>query len=88
MVAETRFRSPEGQRRAAPLEWVEDSPFWSVTVLFGLGIGVGFIVGHTLAESTGRHLMHHRDTLATKLSCRIGEALKSTLPESVWSHLS
>jgi hypothetical protein len=61
---------------------VEQFPFASVTVMFGIGLGVGFVLGHTLAEAAGRK-MFHEDTLAEKLTCQIRGVLKNALPEQL-----
>jgi hypothetical protein len=70
-----------------PTEWVEDYPFTSVAVMFGIGMGVGLILGHTIAEEAGRRLFH-QDTLTEKLTCRIRDVLKSTLPQALSRHVS
>lgn len=87
MVAEeTRYRpSRNAGSGSRPKEWVEEYPFASVTVLFGIGVGVGLILGHTIAETTGRRLFHH-DTLAEKLTCQIRDLLKNTLPQGLMRH--
>ena len=89
MVAEdTRFRSNRRRENSSgPTEWVEENPFTSVAVLFGIGVGIGFLLGHTIAEVAGRRLLHE-DSLSEKLTCRIREALKSTLPEGIFRHLA
>ena len=89
MVAEeTRFRGSRNAgagRRAR--EWVEDYPFGSVTVLFGIGVGVGLVLGHTIAEAAGRRLFH-QDTFTEKLTCQIRELLKNNLPEGIARHVA
>ncbi|MFN0051999.1 MAG: hypothetical protein ACKV0T_07395 [Planctomycetales bacterium] len=59
----------------------------SVTVLFGLGIAVGMLLGHTIAESTG-HRLFHEDTLTEKVTGQIRELLKNNLPQRLSRHLS
>jgi hypothetical protein len=89
MVAERMRRraSHKGGPRPNPTEWVEEFPFASVTVMFGIGLGVGFVLGHTLAEAAGRK-MFHEDTLAEKLTCQIRDVLKNTLPEQFSQYVS
>jgi hypothetical protein len=89
MVAEqTRRRSfRNGGARSQPAEWVEEYPFTSVTVMFGIGVGVGLILGHTIAEAAGRR-MFHQDTLAEKVTCQIRDVLKNALPQSLSRHMS
>ncbi len=89
MVArEARFRSsPNAGAGRRAKEWVEDYPFGSVAVLFGVGVGVGLLLGHTIAESTGRRLFP-QDSFAEKLTCQIRELLKNNLPDGIARHVS
>ncbi len=88
MVAEQKRRrsSPNGVRSQAR-EWVGENPLMSTTVLFGIGMGVGLILGHTIAEAAGRHLLH-QDTLAEKMASQIRDVLKNTLPQALSRHMS
>lgn len=89
MVAEkSRFQtSPQKSVESRSMEWVEEHALTSVTVLFGLGVAVGLLLGHTIAESAGRKLFHE-DTLTEKLTGQIREVLKSTLPQGLSRHIS
>jgi hypothetical protein len=57
------------------------------TVLFGLGVAVGLLLGHTIAESTG-HKLFHEDTLTEKLTGQIRKIVKKTLPQGITRHFS
>jgi hypothetical protein len=84
MVADNLRRHSGRQQRAAAqqaMDWVEDYPFASVAVMFGIGVGVGLVVGHTIAEAAGRRMFHH-DTLAERLSCQIRDVLRNSLPRA------
>ncbi len=89
MVARhTRFRaSRNGGTPSRPTEWVVEYPFASVTVIFGIGVAVGLILGPALADAAGRRLFHH-DTLTEKLTCQIRDILKSALPEGMTRRVS
>ncbi|MGE5193865.1 MAG: hypothetical protein ACM3U2_15325 [Deltaproteobacteria bacterium] len=89
MVAKhTRFRSSRnGGTPSRPAQWVEENPFASVTVIFGIGVGVGLVLGQALADAVGRKWFHH-DTLTEKLTCQIRDILKSALPEGMTRHTS
>ena len=89
MIAEkSRLQSsPQKTTESPSMEWVEEHALTSVTVIFGLGIAVGMLVGHIIAESTG-HKLFHEDTLTEKLTGQIRDALKSTLPLGLSRHLS
>jgi hypothetical protein len=89
MVADKiRFGKPQGDASSScSREWINENPFTSVTVLFGLGVGVGVLLGHVIAESAGRTLFHE-DTLAEKLAGEIRKVLKSTLPKGISRHVS
>jgi hypothetical protein len=81
MVADNLRQHSRRQRGPTPqaTDWVEEYPFASVAVMFGIGVGVGLVVGHTIAEAAGRQMFHH-DTLAEKLSGQIRDLLKNSLP--------
>jgi hypothetical protein len=84
----SRFQtSPQKTTESRSMEWVEQHALTSVTVLFGLGVAIGLLLGHTIADSTG-HKLFHEDTLAEKLTGQIREVLKSTLPEGLSRHIS
>ena len=89
MVADRRkFQMPRAKSAdSCAQEWVDEHALSSVAVLFGLGIAVGMLVGHTIAESTGRH-MFHEDTLTEKLNAQIRAVLKNHLPQGLSRHLS
>jgi hypothetical protein len=89
MVAQ-RMKFPGSRQQSAEScsrEWVEEHAMTSVTVLFGLGIAVGLLLGHTIAESTGRK-MFHEDTLTEKLTGQIRDIVKNTLPQGLSRHFS
>jgi hypothetical protein len=56
-------------------------------VVFGIGLGIGFVLGHTIAEAAGRK-MFHEDSLTEKLTCQIREVLKNALPEQFSQYMS
>lgn len=89
MVAErTRFQtSRQKAAECSSREWVEEHAATSVAVLFGLGVAVGVLLGHAIAESTGRRLFHE-DTLTEKLTGQIRGILKSSLPQGLSRHVS
>jgi len=84
MVADN-LRHPYSRRQRAAaqqaMDWVEEYPFASVAVMFGVGLGVGLVVGHTIAEAAGRRMFHH-DTLTERLSCQIRDLLRNSLPRA------
>jgi hypothetical protein len=81
MVADNLRQHSRRQRGSVPqaTDFVEEYPFASVAVMFGIGVGIGLVVGHSIAEAAGRRMFHH-DTLAEKLSCQIRDLLKNSLP--------
>ena len=87
MVAENFRQHARSQWGSVPqaTDWVEEYPFASVAVMFGLGVGVGLVVGHTIAEAAGRRMFHH-DTLTERLSCQIRDLLRNSLPRAFSSH--
>lgn len=89
MVAERMRPRPSHNEKSGHRtnEWVGEHPLTSVTVMFGIGLGIGFVLGHTIAEAAGRK-MFHEDTLAEKLTCQIRDVLKNTLPEQFSRYMS
>ncbi len=84
----TRMPSPPVRNnRACATEMVQQNPFASMTVLFGTGIAVGLLLGHTIAEAAGRRLFHE-ETLTEKMKSQILDVLKSNLPRGLSRHLS
>ncbi len=83
MVAENLGRRSNRSSRATPraTDWVEEYPFASVATLFGIGVGVGLIIGHSIAEAAGRR-MFHQNSLAERLSGQIMDVLKNSLPQA------
>jgi len=84
MVAQNVRQRPYRERDSSvqAAEWVEEYPFASVATMFGIGVGVGLIIGHSVAEAAGRR-MFHQNTLAEKLSSQIMDVLKNSLPQSL-----
>jgi len=82
----TQTRRPEQPMNCAQ-EWIEESPATSMTILFGVGMATGLLLGHTLAEAVGRKLFHE-DTLTEKLTAQIRDLVKSHVPTSLSRRLS
>jgi len=74
---------------SAPTEFVQEYPASSVLVAFGIGLGLGVIVGHSLSESmtpssgTRRNVERSMESFGRQVC----DALRSSLPESVSRHL-
>jgi len=74
---------------SAPTEFVQEYPASSILVAFGIGLGLGVIVGHTLSDSmttTGSSRRNVERSMES-LGRQVCEALRSSLPESVSRHL-
>jgi len=74
---------------SAPGEFVQEYPASSILVAFGIGLGLGVIVGHSLSDSmtstgSGRRSVERSMESFGRQVC---EALRSSLPESVSRHL-
>jgi hypothetical protein len=65
-----------------PKEVVHDYPLTSAFVMFGIGLGVGVLVGQALCEPISRS-WHGEPTMTEKLGRSVVEALHSVLPEDV-----
>lgn len=89
MVAQTQSK-PAALSKAAQscsMEMIEEHPLTSLVVVFGVGMGVGLLLGQAVCESFGS-MRGRPETTAEKLGCQIRDALKHALPESVARHLS
>lgn len=70
----------------APRELVEEYPLSSTLIAFGVGVGVGVLIGQSLTGS----LAHRGETDSLsmeKLGRQVCNALRSSLPESISSYL-
>jgi len=89
MVAQSTRWSPSQAttQKNCAREWVEENPFTAVMAVYGIGVTVGLLVGHTLAEAAGRHMFHH-DTFTENLTSKIGDVLRSNLPKDISRYFS
>jgi hypothetical protein len=69
---------------SAPREWMEEHPLPSTLVSFGIGIGIGVIIGHALAGSS-RH--EAESSTMEKFGRQAFEALRGSIPEALSRHL-
>jgi hypothetical protein len=86
MVAEVQG-SRLSDSNSCPSEMIGEHPAAAVTLLFGVGVGVGLLLGHTIAETSG-HRLFHQDTFTEKLTCQIRDLLKNNLPQGLMRHMS
>jgi len=56
-------------------------------ILIGLGVGVGVLLGQTVAVPLA-HVMRHEDTLTEKITGQVREALKRAIPPGLARHFS
>jgi len=70
---------------------VQEYPFSSTLVAFGIGLGVGVIVGHTICQSLWEEPPKSvRDRAYANMegfSHKIAEAIRTSLPESISRHM-
>jgi len=74
---------------SAPTEFVQEYPASSILVAFGIGLGLGVIVGHSLSDAMTPSSSSRRNVERSMESFgrQVCEALRSSLPESVSRHL-
>jgi hypothetical protein len=70
----------------APRELVEEYPMSSTLVAFGVGLGIGVLLGHSLSGSIGGRTLPEASTME-KLGRQAFEALRSSIPEALSRHL-
>ncbi len=89
MVAEsTRWHPAQATaQKNCTREWIEENPFTSMTAVYGIGMAVGLLLGHTIAEAAGRHMFHH-NTFAENLTGKIRDLITSNLPKDIGRHFS
>jgi len=74
---------------AKPQEFVSDHPVPSVFVVFGVGLGVGLVLGSLLADRpwhTPPSNTRMAVNMAEKLGRQVLDAINSVLPESLTKH--
>jgi len=67
---------------AAPREWVGEHPLPSTLIAFGVGVGFGVVLGHSLASSMSSHSQAECSTME-KFGRQALEALRGAVPDSV-----
>jgi hypothetical protein len=63
-----------------PAEIVGDYPASSVLLVFGIGLGVGFVIGNALCQSSG---YWHQPTMSERWRQGMYDSLSNLVPESV-----
>jgi hypothetical protein len=88
MVAHQAHRFNEQFQHAMerPKELVNEYPISSMLVMFGVGIGVGLIVGQALSGALGE--LVEEPTMTEKMKHQAYDALSHVLPASVLKQLS
>ncbi len=69
-----------------PVEYVKEHPVSSLVVVFGLGLGIGALLSHTLAPPLAR-VFQSDPTMAEKLGRQIYDAVAGAVPESLMRHV-
>jgi hypothetical protein len=64
-----------------PGELVGEYPASSVLLVFGIGLGVGFVIGHALCESTSSYW--HQPTMSERWRQGMYDSLSNLVPETV-----
>jgi hypothetical protein len=75
------------QMSASVNQVVGTHPAAYVMTCFGLGVGIGIVIGHLLAESSPMNYFHHRETATERLGRNILDAVAGVLPESLAGRL-
>jgi hypothetical protein len=73
-----------GQFRHAlqqPREMVKEHPLSSMLLLFGVGLGVGVLIGQACAGPL-LHMAYHEPTTSEKLGRQVYDALSGVLPQT------
>jgi len=70
---------------AAPKELFQEYPMSSTLIAFGLGLGIGVIVGHSVSAALMPERSHK--TTMESLGRQVCDALRTNLPESISRHL-
>jgi hypothetical protein len=64
-----------------PAEMIGEYPVSSVLLVFGVGLGVGFVLGQALCESTAGYF--HQPTMSERWGRSMYDSLSHMVPESV-----
>lgn len=86
MRGNSRMRSAAEPMRARPQQMVREHPLESALVVFGLGVGIGVVIGTALAGSL-REFREPAPSAAQRIGRQVLEAVSQSLPEAVARHL-
>lgn len=64
-----------------PTEMVKEHPLSSMLLVFGVGLGVGVLLGQACAGPL-MHLAYHEPTTTEKLGRQVYDALSGVLPQT------
>jgi len=70
---------------ATPKELLQEYPMSSTLIAFGLGLGVGVIVGHSVSAALMPERSHR--TNMESFGRQVCDALRTSLPDSISRHL-
>jgi len=69
-----------------PAELVKEYPLSAMLILFGVGLGVGVLIGQTVANPIA-HAFEPEPTMTERLSRQVYDAVSRVMPEALSRHL-
>ena len=69
-----------------PTELVKEYPLSSMLMLFGVGLGVGVVIGQAMC-SPMLHAMHPEPTMTERVSRQIYDTVSNVLPQAIARHM-
>jgi len=80
------LQSQMGEMAARPQELIQDYPFSSALLVFGIGLGVGVVLSQAFLESDSR--MWSSETASERWGRKIYDYMSHMVPESVSRRMS
>jgi hypothetical protein len=69
-----------------PTELVKEYPLSAMLILFGVGLGVGVLIGQTVANPIA-HAFQPEPTMTERLSRQVYDAVSRVMPDALSRHL-
>lgn len=82
MVTQEANCSSFSEMYTQPAEMVKEYPLSSMMVLFGVGIGVGLILTHSLSEPVSRAI-YGNPTMTDRWTRQLHDVLAQVIPDSI-----
>jgi hypothetical protein len=91
-LAANRRQGASAQRPSSystsPSELLDDYPVASTILAFGVGLGVGVLIGQTVASALSSRAEPSQFSRLESLGTQISDAVRNAIPEAISRHLA